>query len=177
MKKMLASLVIVGLVLLSPVMSMAQDSTVVNSPVSVVAAFGASFISSPVDSLRSTGFSKATVFLYSLTPNISVGATVGSLDFNATNITASDLEQYGVVGIYHDRFAVDSKLGWFVKAKFGVDQLNGGPFDFSSLVGLGGFWNFSPRFGAILGIDPTIIDYKTKTWGATVYAGLETNLR
>jgi hypothetical protein len=171
MKKLLLAL---ALVCLFPFSAMADSVSV--APTSVVVAFGGTFISSPSDSIG-TGFSKATVFLYRVSENLSFGATIASVDFNATNITATDLEQYGAVAIYHDKFSSTSKLGWFLKGRLGLDQLNGGPFDFATLIGVGGFYNINDRFCLVGGVDPAIIDYKTRTFGATVYAGIETNIR
>lgn len=170
MKKFLIAL---GLVCLLPLSALADSTS--TPPVSVVTALGASFVSSPEARFESTGFSKALIFIYRVNPNFSVGANYSGIDFQATTLTQADIEQYGLLAIYHG--SLGGKFGGFVKGQFMLSELGGGPLNFSQALGGGLFYNINETYSVIAGLDPTLIDHETKTYGATAYVGLERSLR
>lgn len=153
-----------------------QD-TVQASPTSIITLFGPTFVSAPGKGLfDSPAFSKASMLVYQIKPGFSIGMLYGGVDFNATNLTEAEFEQFGAVGIYHD-YTGWKKLGFFVTLQMVGQTFDGGPTQFASVGGLGLFYPLTTRFAAIGGISTSTLELETKSMAITPFIGLETNLR
>lgn len=144
--------------------------------ITIATAFGASFPTSPGGkSNLNSGFSKSLFLIYHTSDHFAVGGLYNAISFSPTSFTESDLQGYGLFGLYYGR--VYKKLGAFVKFSLLTQTLDGGASNFGQLNGFGTYFTLSNRFCPFLGFDIVSADQSTKTYVTTLYFGLETPWR
>ena len=152
------------------------DSTNANyARIAVATAFGASFPTSPGSEEFKPGFSKSVLFIYHTSSNFSIGGTYSAIGFSPTSLSESDLQTYGLFGLYHER--VYRRLGAFAKFSLLTQSLEGGANNFGQVNGFGVYYAMNDRFTPFLGVDVVTVDQVTKTYTTTLYLGLETAWR